>query len=95
MSFQTISLSSLEPSRSNPRKTMDRNGLEELAASIKNDGVLQNLVVRPVTGRGKHYRIIAGERRYRALKLLEVRGEVDGDYDVPVEIRSSLSKDDS
>ena len=95
MTLQTVSLSSLEPGRGNPRKAMDRNSLEGLAASIRNDGLLQNLVVRPVKGRGEHYRIIAGGRRYRALKLLEERGELDGEYAVPVEIRASLSKDDS
>jgi ParB family chromosome partitioning protein len=93
--MQTVALSSLEPDRGNPRKAMDRNGIEGLAASIRKDGVLQNLVVRPVKGQRQHYRIIAGGRRYRALKLLQERGEVDGDYAVPVEIRSRLSKDDS
>jgi ParB family chromosome partitioning protein len=95
MTMQTVSLSSLEPGRGNPRKAMDRNGLEGLVASIRKDGVLQNLVVRPVKGRDEHYRVVSGERRYRALKLLEQRGEVGGDYAVPVEIRTSLSKDDS
>jgi ParB family transcriptional regulator, chromosome partitioning protein len=74
---------------------MDRNGIESLAASIRTDGLLHNLVVRPVGGEGEHYRIIAAKRRHRALKLLQERGEVDGDYAVPVEIRSSLSKDES
>ena len=95
MTMQTVSLSSLEPGRGNPRKAMDRNGLEGLAASISNDGLLQNLVVRPVKGKGQHYRIVSGERRYRALKLLQQRGELDGDFAVPVEIRASLSKDES
>jgi ParB family transcriptional regulator, chromosome partitioning protein len=95
MTMQTVSLSSLEPGRGNPRKAMDRTGLEGHAASIRNDGLLQNLVVRPVKGKGQHYRVVSGERRYRALKLLQERGEVDGDFAVPVEIRDSLSKDDS
>src|SRR3954453_23510727 len=69
--------------------------LEGLAASIRNDGLLQNLVVKPVKGKGEHYRIISAERRYRGLKLLKQRGELDGDFAVPVEIRVSLSKDDS
>jgi ParB family chromosome partitioning protein len=56
---------------------------------------LQNLVVKPVKGKGEHYRIVSGERRYRALKLLQERGEVDGDFAVPVEIRDHLSKDES
>jgi ParB family transcriptional regulator, chromosome partitioning protein len=95
MTMQTVSLSSLEPGRGNPRKAMDRSGLEGLAASIRNDGLLQNLVVRPVKGKGEHYRIVSGGRRYRALKLLQERGDLDEDYAVPVEIRDSLSKDDS
>jgi len=95
MSLQTVALSSLQPGRGNPRKAIDRNSLEGLAASIRNDGLLQNLVVRPVKGKGEHYRIVSGERRYRALKLLQERGEVDEDFAVPVEIRVSLSKDDS
>lgn len=93
MTMQTVALSSLEPSRGNPRKA--RNGIEGLAASIRTDGLLQNLVVKPVKGKGKHYRIVSGERRYRALKLLQERGEVDADYAVPVEIRDHLSKDES
>ena len=95
MTMQTVTLSSLEAGRGNPRKKMDRNGIEGLAASIRNDGLLQNLVVRPVKGKRQHYRIVSGERRYRALKLLQERGELDGDFAVPVEIRSSLSNYDS
>jgi hypothetical protein len=48
MTMQTVSLSSLEPSRGNPRKTLDHRSLEGLAASIRNDGLLQNLVVSPL-----------------------------------------------
>jgi ParB family chromosome partitioning protein len=93
MTVQTVALSSLQPGRGNPRK--GRSELEGLAASIRADGLLQNLVVKPVKGKNEHYRIVSGERRYRALKLLEQRGEVDGDYAVPVEIRDGLSKDES
>jgi ParB family chromosome partitioning protein len=95
MTMQTVSLSSLDPGRGNPRKATDRRSLEGLAASIRNDGRLQNLVVSQVKGKGQHYRIVSGERRYRDLKLLQERGEVDEDFAVPVEIRVSLSKDDS
>lgn len=76
MTMQTVALSSLQPGRGNPRKAMDHNGIEGLAASIRNDGLLQNLVVKPVKGKGEHYRIVSGERRYRALKLLQERGEL-------------------
>lgn len=44
MTMQTVPLSSLEPSRGNPRKVMDRKTIEGLAASIKTDGLLHNLV---------------------------------------------------
>lgn len=74
---------------------MDRKALEGLAASIKVDGLLHNLVVRPVKGKGRRYRIVSGARRYHALKLLSERGELADDFAVPVEIRTGLSKDDT
>lgn len=93
MTIQTISLSQLVPSEGNPRKLFDVASLEGLAASIRADGLLQNLVVRP--SRGKSFAIISGERRYRALKLLEERGELPEDFTVPVEVRTKVSKDES
>ncbi len=92
MTLETIELSQLVPSATNPRKDFDANGLEGLAASIRTDGLLQNLVVRP--SRGKSFAIISGERRYRALKLLEERGELPEGFTVPVEVRTKLSKDE-
>jgi ParB family chromosome partitioning protein len=68
--------------------------LEGLAASIQADGLLQNLVVAPAKGKNR-YRIISGERRFRALKLLAERGVISADHEVPVEIRAGLSKDDT
>ena len=56
---------------------------------------MQNLVVRPISGKGKRFRIVTGERRYRALKLLAEHGELDDGYTVPVEIKDRLSKDES
>jgi ParB family chromosome partitioning protein len=92
MTLQTITLSQLVPSKANPRKLFDVAALEGLAASIRTDGLLQNLVVAPA--KGKSYSIISGERRYRALKLLEERGELPEDFAVPVEVREKVSKDD-
>ncbi len=54
----------IHPDRANPRKDFDEAALEELAASLKNQGVLQPVLVRR-DGRGG-YRLIAGERRWRA-----------------------------
>lgn len=92
MSLQSISLSQLTPSKTNPRKLFDVAGLEGLAASIRADGLLQNLVVAPA--KGKRFAIISGERRYRALKLLEERGELPKGFTIPVEVRADASKED-
>jgi hypothetical protein len=56
--------------------------LDGLVASIKADGLLQNLVVVPAKGKAR-YRIVTGERRYRALKLIAERGEIAGDFEIP------------
>jgi len=93
MTIQTIPLQSIQPSQGNPRRAFDPALIDGLAQSIRQDGLLQNLVVS--RSKGKSYRIVSGERRYRALKLLEERGEIGGDFAVPVEIREKLSKDDA
>ena len=95
MTIQSIPLSSILPPDGNPRTAIDQAGIESLAASIQADGLLQNLVVVPLKGRKPRYRLISGERRYRALKLLEERGVLPDDYAVPVDIRTGLSAEDS
>jgi ParB family chromosome partitioning protein len=91
--LQSVSLSSLQPAAANPRRKIDRKAIEGLAASIKTDGLLHNLVVSPVEGKRNRFRIVVGERRYNALKLLEDRGELPKDFTVAVEVRDDLSKD--
>ena len=93
MTIETVTLEQLHLNKANPRKSMDAAALEGLAASIATDGLLQNLVVRPRRG-GKAYDIISGERRFRALRLLAERGDIEKSFPVPVEIRKGLSKDD-
>jgi ParB family chromosome partitioning protein len=95
MTIQSIPLSSILPPDGNPRTAIDPTGIEGLAASIQTDGLLQNLVVAQIKGRKPRYRLISGERRYRALKLLEERGVLPDDYAVPVDIRAGLSAEDS
>ena len=63
----TLKLTQLQPGKYQPRTRMDEGSLYELAESIKAQGVMQPILVRPV-GPGK-YEIIAGERRSRAAKL--------------------------
>lgn len=62
----TVDLDKLKAREDQPRKNFDDDSLEELANSIKVDGVIQPIVVRKV---GDKYEIIAGERRFRASKL--------------------------
>jgi ParB family chromosome partitioning protein len=95
--MQSVSLSVLDAAAANPRRKIDRKAIEGLAASIKTDGVLHNLVVSPVKGKGKkeRYQIVSGSRRFEALRLLQERGERPDDFTVAVEIRDDLSKDDT
>ncbi len=95
MNMQSVSLSALEASGANPRRKFDRKAIEGLAASIRTDGLLHNLVVKPLPGKRNRFEIVTGERRFRALKLLEERGELPEDFSIPVEVRDELSKDDT
>ena len=62
----TLKISEIEPNRNQPRKQFDEDGLEELAESIKQFGVIQPLVVQK---KDDYYEIIAGERRWRAARM--------------------------
>ena len=64
-----------------PRKSFDQQELEELAESIRTNGVLQPILVRPLNNSGTSYEIIAGERRWRASQIAKL-------HEVPVIIRS-------
>ncbi|MEC5385025.1 ParB/RepB/Spo0J family partition protein [Uliginosibacterium sp. H3] len=74
----TLPVMDLQPGKYQPRTRMDAGSLEELAASIKAQGLMQPITVRPV-GSGRH-EIIAGERRWRAAQIAELT-------EVPVIIR--------
>lgn len=73
-----LNISEIEPNRSQPRKEFDEKALSELAESISKHGLLQPLLVRPLTLGG--YQIVAGERRYRACQMAGLK-------DIPVIIR--------
>ena len=62
-----IKISLVDPKRDQPRKYFDKDALEQLSASIVENGLLQPILVREY-GEGR-YQIIAGERRFRASKL--------------------------
>ncbi|MBQ6824454.1 MAG: ParB/RepB/Spo0J family partition protein [Clostridia bacterium] len=74
----TLRLSQIEPDKNQPRKAFDQAALEQLAASIKEHGLIQPIIVTPLTD--DRYRIIAGERRWRACRIA-------GLEEIPVLIR--------
>jgi ParB family chromosome partitioning protein len=78
----TLRLSQLQPGRYQPRTRMDEGSLYELAESIRSQGVMQPVLVRPIPGTSgpPAYEIIAGERRVRAARLA-------GLDDVPVLVK--------
>ena len=73
-----MKLIDIEPNRDQPRKQFDEDALQDLANSIAQHGVLQPLLVRPLTD--GTYQLVAGERRWRASRLA-------GLTEVPVIIR--------
>jgi len=76
--LRSLPVAFLQPGKFQPRMTFDEQPLQELAASIKEKGVLSPILVRPIgTDR---YEIVAGERRWRAAQLAKL-------HDVPVVVR--------
>lgn len=80
-----IALKKLKPSTANVRGKGAKADDEQLAADILAHGVLQNLVVTHDDDDG--FEVVAGARRLRALKILEKRKVIDGDYLVPCAVR--------
>jgi ParB family chromosome partitioning protein len=62
--LQTLSIDRIKPGKYQPRSRMDDASLDELAQSIREQGIMQPILVRPVEG--ARFEIIAGERRWRA-----------------------------
>jgi len=74
---KTLRTADIEPNRDQPRKNFSDEAITALADSIREHGMLQPIVVRPISG---GYQIVAGERRWRAARML-------GLDEVPVNIR--------
>ena len=74
MQAQLIPIASIDPNPDQPRKTFNAPALHELAASIRENGLIQPIKVRR---RGDRFEIIAGERRWRAHRILADRGEAE------------------
>ncbi len=78
--LRTLPVGSLLPGKYQPRTRMDDTALEELASSIREQGILQPILVRPVGA--DRFEIVAGERRWRAAQRA-------GLTEVPVLVRTS------
>jgi ParB family chromosome partitioning protein len=72
-----LPITSLRPNARNPRRVFADAELDELAASLRERGIIQPIVVRQVRGAGDNFEIIAGERRWRAAQRAKL-------HDVPV-----------
>lgn len=76
----TLAVDLMQRGQYQPRKDMDKTALQELSDSIKAQGLIQPILVRPIPGSKQKYEIIAGERRWRASQMA-------GLHEVPVVIR--------
>ena len=76
----TLPIEQIKPNPHQPRKIFAQEQLDELANSIRDKGVLQPILVRPITGQSDLYQIVAGERRWRASQAARLT-------EVPVVIR--------
>src|SRR5438876_4403521 len=76
-SQRRVPIDFLKPNPRNPRRNFSDAELDELAASVRERGIIQPIIVRPVRGANDAYEIIAGERRWRAAQRA-------GLHDVPI-----------
>ena len=83
-SKNTLRLSDIEPNREQPRKKFDDAAIAALADSIRENGMIQPILVRPMVNGS--YQIVAGERRWRAARML-------GLDEVPVTIRDMSDRE--
>jgi ParB/RepB/Spo0J family partition protein len=98
MAIRQIALDQIEPNPDQPRLAFDETTLGELAASIREHGVLQPVLVRPL---GPHrFQLIAGERRWRASRLAQIAtipamvDEIDDETAMEIAIIENLQRED-
>ena len=95
---RNIDVDRIEPNPEQPRLAFDEETLQELAASIREHGVLQPILVRPLDGGG--FQLIAGERRWRASKaagldtIPALVEEIDDDTALEISIIENLQRED-
>ena len=84
----------LRPNPRNPRKSFDEIDLDELAASVKEKGILQPILARPAPGLADAYEIIAGERRWRAAQRAIIVVEADDRQALELAIIENVQRSD-
>ena len=80
----TLNINDIEPNRDQPRKDFDDDSVNELADSIKQHGLIQPIVVSPLSN--GRYSIVAGERRWRACRIAELT-------EVPVIVKDATKQE--
>lgn len=83
---RSLPIEYLSPGPFQPRRKFDENELDRLVESVRTQGVLQPILVRPVEGKTDRYHIIAGERRWRAAQKAKL-------HEVPVVVRPMSDRD--
>ena len=77
---QSIPIEKIAPNPDQPRRDFPKQDLEDLAASVREKGVIQPLIIRKLSGKTTYYEIVAGERRWRAAQMAQL-------HEVPAIIR--------
>ena len=77
---RSIPVEQISPNPDQPRRQFDKELLDDLAASIRQSGIIQPLILRTVTGQPNSYQIVAGERRWRAAQIAQL-------HEVPAIVR--------
>lgn len=97
--IRNVPLERISPNPDQPRMTFDEESLNELAASIREHGVLQPVLLRPAA-EPQRYQLVAGERRWRAAQKAELRDipalieEIDDDTALEIAIIENLQRED-
>ena len=83
---EILPIASIKPHPDQPRRFFDNDALDELAASIKQRGVIQPVIVRPAPDKAGHYQLVAGERRWRAAQRARL-------HEIPALVRELDERD--